>query len=140
MRKTAFGLMAAGYLPFIALSLAFVFWPDFPLGRQFLFAALSGYGAVILSFLGGIRWGAALKSDAGPAVLVASVLPSLLGFAALLMAPRAALIALIAGFTAMLLWDLQSAKDGALPDWFGPYRMMITIAVVFALALAYIGM
>lgn len=136
----ALRLMVAGYLPFIVLALTFAFWRDFPLGRSFLFAALSGYGAVILSFLGGIRWGAVLSAGRGTAALAASVLPSLAGWVALMLAPRAALILLIAGFTIQMLWDMQSAKSGQLPEWFGAYRLGISIAVVFALALAFATM
>ncbi len=51
-------LGALGLIPFIVLSLAMLFGAatllSFPTA-----SALSAYGAVILSFLGGIRWGLA---------------------------------------------------------------------------------
>ena len=137
LQKTAFWLIAAGYIPFIALTLMTGLWRDFPLGPSFLMAALTGYGAIILSFLGGIRWGAALVNGGtnAPITLALSVLPSLLGWASLLVIPRTALMLLLGGVTVQLLWDLNAVKSGALPTWFGPYRMGISIAVIFAFAL-----
>lgn len=97
------------------------------------------YGAVILSFLGGIRWGAALKLPRGPlqsTLFVFSVLPSLVGFAALLLPAVAGLVLLITGFLIQGAWDVQSAQRNELPAWFATLRAILTTGAVVALAAA----
>ena len=135
-KRAALWLTALGYLPFIILALALLANVGFPLGREMLILMLTGYGAVILSFLGGIRWGMAIINGKSGTTLVLSVLPSLLGWIALIMEPRAGLIALIIGITLHYVWDRASVGDGGYPAWFARIRTAITVAVVFALALA----
>ena len=116
----------SGVLPFagaLALAIARPPWREL---AQTVFIA---YGAVILSFLGGARWGVALAADASPIRYGEAVLPSLIGFAALLLAhqPLPALLLLAAGFLAWLLIDLRD------PLWFPAYRHMrlaISMAVL----------
>ena len=98
-----------------------------------------GYGAVILSFLGGIRWGAALKLPPGPlqaTLFVLSVLPSLAGFVALLLPATVGLILLIGGFLLQGVWDVQSSQRGELPPWYATLRAMLTTGAVLALIAA----
>ena len=78
-------LGAAGAIPFVASSAATLFLA----GENRLFAVhtLLTYGAVILSFLGGIHWGLAIAGPRRERLwirLVVSVIPSLMGWAALL--------------------------------------------------------
>ncbi len=98
-----------------------------------------GYGAVILSFLGGIRWGAALKLPPGPlqaTLFVLSVMPSLAGFVALLLPATVGLILLIGGFLLQGVWDVQSSQRGELPPWYATLRAMLTTGAVLALIAA----
>ncbi|MEM6616773.1 MAG: DUF3429 domain-containing protein, partial [Pseudomonadota bacterium] len=103
-----------GLIPFFAP--AFLSW----MGVTTLFgvgviAAGQAYGAVILSFLGGIRWGLAVSPvfQANRTIdIVGSVVPSLLGWVALLMPPTAGIAMLIAGFIGQLVWDLAAAQNG----------------------------
>lgn len=119
-------LGAAGVLPFVVLPLLAMLQPSL---RGFALAAFVAYGAVILSFLGGSRWGRALAGGAPASRPLEAVLPSLLGFAALLLAyrPVPALSLLAAGF-AMCCWlDLRD------PLWSPAYRRLrlaITAGVV----------
>ena len=136
LQRMALWLTAAGYLPFIAIALALVADVQFPLGRDMLVLMLIGYGAVILSFLGGIRWGIAIEAGASATTLLLSVIPSLLGWLTLVMEPRVAVITLIIALSAQYVWDRASVASGAFPAWFAPIRTGITVAVVFALALA----
>jgi hypothetical protein len=101
-----------------------------------------GYGAVILSFLGGIRWGAALKLPRGPVqstLFVFSVLPALAGYLALLLPAMAGLVLLIAAFLSQGLWDVQSAQNRRLPPWFATLRALLTVGAVTALLLATVA-
>ncbi len=126
-------LGCAGLLPFGAAALA-ALWPAAPLHALAL-PALLAYGAVILSFLGGIHWGLAMASAAPgtlPARLGFSVLPSLLGWVALLLPPAAGLVLLAAGFAAMLLLDLQSE---ATPVWYPRLRLPLSLGAMAALLL-----
>ncbi len=100
-----------------------------------------GYGAIILSFLGGIRWGAALKLPRGPlqsTLFVLSVLPSLAGFVALLLPATVGLILLIGGFLLQGVWDVQSAQQDELPQWYATLRAMLTTGAVLALITAVV--
>ncbi|MEW5315000.1 MAG: hypothetical protein WDW38_006457 [Sanguina aurantia] len=75
----------SGLLPFAgALALAVLQ----PAWRDLALTVVIAYAAVILSFLGGARWGRGLASDVSPLRDVEAVLPSLIGFAALLLAHR----------------------------------------------------
>ena len=56
----AWGLGLAGLIPFVLT--AAVQWLPQPGWRMLAAMALLGYGAVIVSFLGGIHWGLAMRS------------------------------------------------------------------------------
>jgi hypothetical protein len=83
--------------------------------------AFLGYGAVILSFMGGVRWGArcAVCSPNAIETMILSVAPSLAGWLALLIDRPWSLLLLLAGFGLQGVWDVASARNGALPSWFG---------------------
>jgi hypothetical protein len=94
------------------------------------------YAAVILSFLGGIRWGMAVKILAVRRQAIdfaMSVLSSLVGWASLLVPPVLGLCLLISAFLLQSLWDVLSVEKGELPYWFGKFRMILTIGAVMSL-------
>ena len=100
------------------------------------------YGAIILSFLGGIRWGTAI----GPydtrrqgLEFAASVLGSLAGLAAIFIPAVPALTLLIAGFLMQALWDVTSVESGRLPAWFGKLRMLLTAGAVISFTAALVA-
>lgn len=131
---SALWLGLAGLLPFW-LPLLPLYGAGFMPGERALLLQMI-YAAVILSFLGGIRWGAALKLPRGPlqsTLLVLSVVPSLTGFAALVLPSLAGLIVLIAAFLIQGAWDVQSAQRGELPAWFATLRAILTAGAVIAL-------
>jgi len=101
------------------------------------------YGAVILSFLGGIRWGAAL----GPIdearrrrEFTFSVIPSLAGFAAFFVPPHLGLSILVSGLLLQALWDVTSTDQGLLPRWFGRLRIILTLAATAPLVAMLTGL
>lgn len=131
----------AGLIPFVCGAAAQ--WVSLP-----LLTAETGlklvilYGAIILSFLGGIRWGTAIRPyDQGRQTLEfpASVLGSLAGLAAAFLPPIPALALLIAGFLMQALWDVMSVDAGRLPSWFGRLRMILTAGAVVSLIAALLA-
>ena len=104
--------------------------------------ALGGYGAVILSFLGGVRWGNLLFDQASLnswLPLTLSVLPSLIAWPALLLAPVPMLALLAAGFTLQYALDVAGVKRGELPVWFGRLRLILTTGAILSLLAGLLG-
>jgi hypothetical protein len=131
----------AGLIPFVAGALSL--WVALPLlapghGQSLVI----GYGAIILSFLGGIRWGTAIgpyDTRRQAVEFSASVLGSLAGLAAIFIPPVPALTLLIAGFLMQALWDVTSVESGRLPSWFGKLRMLLTAGAVISLIAALVA-
>ena len=118
-----------GVLPFAALAVNYVIgWPLFD---GFALQAFLVYAAAILSFLGGIRWGAAVNLGKTRArELGLSVLPSLWAVAALLLpGPLWSVAALMLGFLLMGLLD-GWVPGPAMPDWMARLRVQLTVAVL----------
>jgi hypothetical protein len=88
----AWRLGHAGLLPF-ALG-ALLLWLVRPEAHPYVALALSAYAAVIVSFLGGIHWGLAMRSaqPANNALLVWGVVPSLVAAVAVVMPASAGLV------------------------------------------------
>ncbi|WP_150495293.1 DUF3429 domain-containing protein [Roseibium aquae] len=132
-------LTAAGFLPFGALSLATFLLPPFDQPRAEV--GLMVYGAVILSFLGGVQWGlemARQRIDAGaPALgkLSISVVPSLIAWVCVAMPFAVGSVGLAAGLGAMLLYDLYTVRQAHAPEWYPKLRIPVTLAVMIALIL-----
>ena len=83
--------------------------------------SLGAYGAVILSFLGGIRWGLVLNNKAQVqkwAPLMWSVVPSLIAWPALLLPSRYMLLVLVAGLLFQYAMDNEAVKVKKMPNWF----------------------
>lgn len=100
-----------GLIPFVSLAAAlWVGWPgDWPLARM----ALLGYGATISSFLGAIHWGLVMREGpAEPVPLLWGVVPSLLGWVALLLGPAPGLLLIAA-----LLWACFAADRALYPRY-----------------------
>jgi hypothetical protein len=131
-------LAMAGFLPF-ALCL---FWllgtgPSEP-NWHLALTAMRGYAIAILSFLGGVRWGAALSEDGAARTFWHSVVPALLAWATVFMQPVLALAILAMTFAGQGAWDVLAAQSGALPRWYGAIRIKLTFMVVAALLIAMI--
>lgn len=84
-------LGAAGLIPFIGGAL--LVWLVWPAAHPYAALGLSSYAGLIVSFLGGIHWGVAMRAPAAPhALLVWGVLPSLVAWVAVMMPPSAGLV------------------------------------------------
>ncbi|KPF78846.1 hypothetical protein IP88_03035 [alpha proteobacterium AAP81b] len=121
----------AGLIPFLAPPLATLVVP----GATDLVAGLAAaYGALILSFLGGARWGLEIAhARPRPAVIGLAMLPTLGGLALLLLPPdlrpfQLAGLALLLGLH--FLWDLSAR---GLPRWYPRLRTPLTVGAVAGL-------
>ena len=128
----------AGLIPFISLAAAAAAAPDPEVQRIARNGALT-YAAVILSFMGGCRWGfAAAGLGAGPTYrsLGLTVLPALLAWAALWAVPwiGASLAALLmaAGFAALFLDDVRTQTAGGAPAWWTELRLPLSIGAALS--------
>ena len=135
--KSAFTLGFLGIIPFIATATINLV-PGAPL-HELSMHALLGYGAVILSFLGGIRWGVAiLTTDSadlfGP--LFVSIVPAALGWLALLLPSSMGLMLLALGFAAMLIADLRLSSA---PPWYRSLRRPLSVGAIVSLILGLLA-
>ena len=121
-RRLGFG----GLIPFVGLAAAlWVVGPgDLPPARM----ALLGYGATISSFLGAIHWGLVMRE--GPAQPVPSLLwgvvPSLLGWVALLLGHAPGLLLIAALLWACFAVDRVLYPRYQLQAWL-PMRLRLTL-------------
>jgi hypothetical protein len=101
-----------------------------PLASDLALRIFVFYGAVILSFLGGVRWGAATRLDSGMTrELLISIVPSLWAVACLLPSRiEWSVGGLLAGFVLMGLADFYAAGP-ALATWMRLLRARLTVAV-----------
>jgi hypothetical protein len=137
------GASALGYgglVPFVAAVLGIVLLDGEP--RAFAARALLAYGAVILSFLGAVHWGLLLARPAADAAgrLLAGVLPSLAGWAALLLPDRFGLALLVVAFGAFWLYEHRVLGPKLLPEAYLGLRRNLTLGVCSLLALGLIAL
>jgi hypothetical protein len=129
----------ARVVPFIAMALIVAFASP---GVDGVLRGEIGYGAVLLSFLGGARWGAALKTGGngiafGPLTLL--TLPTFFSWAVLLMAPAVALAALMAGFLLVTMADRADARQGLVPAWRSGLDLPLTVLTELALCASLVA-
>ncbi len=100
------------------------------------FVVLS-YGAIILSFLGGIRWGAALNEPGrqSPTTLAQSVVPALAAWVCTLLPSPWSFVAMAVSFAVQGVWDVAAIRAGRITTaWFAPLRLVLTVGAVLSLA------
>ena len=132
----------AGLLPFLACTVLVFLSGD---ETQVALVVEALYGAVILSFLGGARWGIEIHRTAPRAgVITLTMAPSVLGFGAALWTmggdqgsnAASGLGALAVLFIATGAWDVTSPD---VPDWYPRLRIALTLAVVSLLGVSVLG-
>ena len=133
--RAAWLLGLAGTLPFIATSAVYCLGPA-PLKGPMSLALLT-YAGVILSFLGGARWGMEVVRHRPPRaqVLIPAIVPSLVAWGLLVGAAWAPLKwqlgGLIVAFLAQWLWDNSSLET---PVWYAPLRTVLTLIAGVSMA------
>jgi len=117
-----------GVLPFAALALNLI--ADGPLPADFALKIFLYYSAAILSFLGGIRWGAATNLQTALArELTISILPGLWAVICLLMSSAQwSVWGLLCGFVVIGLADVRCPVPGMVA-WMLRLRIRLTAAV-----------
>ena len=121
------GLGLGGLVPFIALALALALQHPTLWGLAAA-PALLGYGAVILSFLGGVHWGLGLRHpapDMRAGLYVLGVVPPLWAWAGLLLGGAAGLGLLALGLALHGLLDAARATRFAAPRWYPRLRLLL---------------
>ncbi len=134
-------LGALGAVPFLSFAAAVPFLEaDILSSARYI---LCGYGAVILSFLGGIHWGLVVadshQANIGTSEslwLIAGVVPALVGWVSLIISGPSGLIILALAFLGMFLFDCQAARHGLAPVWYPVLRRYLSIVVIAALIFA----
>ena len=125
-------LGALGAIPFIGCAIAATYLEG--VQRAEVIFALNAYGAAILSFLGGIQWGLAIAVGGGNLRrLGVSVVPSLIGWAALLLPTGPGAIVMAAGFVCVLLIDIRASRIQQAPSWYPKLRWPLTVVAVSAI-------
>jgi hypothetical protein len=128
----------AGLAPFIGLALCVALGAPQVWGVEPA-AALLGYGATVLSFLGGAHWGLALRHPNGSLrrkLYVGAMAPPLWAWAGLIVGGAVGL-----GMTAVGL-VLHGAVDGAFatrfaaPRWYGRLRLLLAALATVSTAAA----
>lgn len=127
----------AGLLPFFWGAMTVV-WPAMgswgmqTIGNRFIGPYVQlFYGAVILSFMSGVLWGFASRSD-NTMGYVLSVIPALWAFFMTGGGPTTAAINLCAGFLALLLLDWHFWRIGQAPTWWMSLRILLTTLVILS--------
>jgi hypothetical protein len=128
----AWALGAGGLLPFVAGAAGL--W-SLPLEWAGLAAtALLTYAAVIVSFLGGIHWGLAMRQQRAPrGWLIWGVLPSLLAWAGLLLNSAWGLLLMAASLIVCYVVDAQIYRPLQLGGWLVLRGLLTLVAVVSCL-------
>ncbi|GJE59477.1 DUF3429 domain-containing protein [Methylobacterium trifolii] len=121
-------LGVAGLIPFLGFAALAVTGSDGGIGG-FGFSPrtmLSAYGAVVASFLGGIRWGAAAARNGGNGDYLVAIIPSLVAWAALAAPAPWDLRVLGVLVLAWGLIDQDLPRRGLVPRWLGRLRLVLS--------------
>jgi len=125
----------AGVLPFILLGLAsHVPWTH----QAGVHTALVSYGAVILTFVGALYWGLAMRCEGTVAsrAYFWSVIPSLIAWVALMFPTFGGALMVIVALWTQYVQDTILGAEMNLPEWFVPLRLGLTVAATIGIAIA----
>ena len=142
--SAAQGFGIAGLIPLAAGAIAVWVLPT-ESEIRFVAATMLFYGATVLSFLGGVRWGLVLCNPDPQMMnkhLLLGIAPPLVAWALLLIFEPFGLAWSVLGvagaFVLMFVSDLGAVKDGSAPPWYGALRRPLTLAAVALLLIIYV--
>lgn len=129
----------AGLIPFAAAAALVWFLPA--TDRAAPAFALTAYGATIASFLGAVHWGLAMRDPNRQPTLhhVWAVVPSLLAWLAMLLAPRVGLVLLAVLLGLCYAIDHLTYADFRVQHWL-PLRLQLTAVATASCLLAAAGL
>ena len=142
----AAGVLAyAGALPLIAS--AFFILVKGPVAGNPALQFMTVYGAVLLAFFGGVRWGVAVMRPEGPTFkhLLGGVFPLLMALPVFFLENLLLKVALIIiALPILLIDDLNATRRGSgAPDWYlgvrTPLTALMELSFLFALAATLSG-
>lgn len=145
LRAEAPGLPAAlsyaAVLPFLVLAATIGAGGWGPVDQGEAAAALRGWGATLLAFLGGVRWGLGMRQP-GPSQLwaVPGAVAAVVGWVALLLPDQPGISVMAAAFAAQGAFDVWGAERGVLPPWYARLRLRATVLTVVLLAAAVLAL
>lgn len=125
--RPALWLGLAGLIPFSGIALLLWLWPS---EQRWLSPVLTGYGVVILSFMGGCRWGlaaAGMGDGTSVKMLTISVIPALYAWIVALLPDADAQVLLALGLLVLLTADLMLARNGGAPSWWPALRWPLSL-------------
>ena len=140
VHRVAWILVIAGVVPFAGATIVLL-WGDSHI-RIPAIAALVTYAAILLSYLGGIEGGLALREQFGTektraVALGLSAVPSLAAWGILwLPSPQMQLGAATALFVVVWMADLAAAHAGLIPSWWVDLRTAATAVAAAILGVA----
>ena len=148
VEQTATMLALLGFVPFAFFTALLLADPgllsvqdDTGSPAALLVPALKLYAAIVLSFVGGIRWGVAIMQREGgreeAQALVLAAGPSLIGWFSFFMGEPWSFAVLAAAFAATGWWDGLLAGNKGVPAWFGRLRVLLTVLVMTTMAAAF---
>lgn len=122
-------------MPFVGLT-ALMYLSAQPDLKYFVGRSLISYAAVIISFLGGARWGLALRAEdrrQQAAHLALAVVPPLCAWLLLTARLDTAIAAFALLFALLGLIDVVSLRNLMAPAWYNKLRSLLSVLVVATL-------
>ncbi len=114
-----------------------------PGGAKIATGFMSLYGAALIVFLGGVRWGVAIMRPEGPTMksLFGAVLPLFAALPLFLPAPPTlAFPAIMALFAIVLIDDLNATRRGSgAPHWYLAVRTPLTALIEISFLVAFVA-
>lgn len=120
-----------GMVPFIIGMLMMILLDD----TRPVVEAIHSYAAVILTFVGAIHWGRALNND-NDILLSFSVMPSLIAWGSLYLAPGEGLLLVAVAFITLLFMEYGLYSD---IGWFKRLRTRLSLAVSTTLIISWLN-
>jgi hypothetical protein len=130
----------AGLVPFVAGAILIWFAPVITFGLSVPRLVIV-YGAVILSFIGGMLWGLVSAETTHDSLsgeklqlYALAILQALAGWIAAFLPDHIALVTLAVSFALVLLVDRQAVLLGLAPVWWMKLRLRLSFVVVLSLS------
>lgn len=100
--------------------------------------AFKMWSAVVLSFLGGIRWGLAMRAEPADArTLGVATFGAVFGWGAMFLPDLWCMPVLMVAYGAHGAWDSLAAFRGEAPGWYGNLRIVLTLLTIAAHGVAF---